>query len=82
MTLSRDGHVLALILMDWPIISPKSSANWAVLTLLDKEGRVLGVQSIATQWIKMYGVLQSTKLLFPLKYDFACMAVFSLAMAT
>ena len=29
---SRNRHVLALILMDWPIISPKPSANWAVLT--------------------------------------------------
>ena len=28
---SRDGHVLTLILMDWPIISPKPSANWTVL---------------------------------------------------
>ena len=30
--MSRDGHVLSLILMNWPIISPKSSANWVVLT--------------------------------------------------
>ena len=29
---SRYQHVLALILIDWLIISPKPSANWAVLT--------------------------------------------------